>query len=207
MAARLDMYGARKVTVGCVEPGCNAGWNVDHVLQYMTPGEPLEKYNMAMMDQWKIDAKDNLVTCLSDSCNAIGIADADSPGYPQVACPDCELRMCAACRVPWHTDLTCAEYGMRHINEMMTDEEMETLKMLQEKDGKRCPNCHIVIEKDGGCNSMHCSGCNKYFDWATAASVVPGSKKVAEPVYYPGWGLVGPSVCEVDAVKSRETSK
>jgi hypothetical protein len=37
--------------------------------------------------------------------------------------------------------------------------------------------------------------------------VVPGSKKIAQSVYYSGFGLVGPSVCEVDAIKSRETTK
>jgi hypothetical protein len=45
--------------------------------------------------------------------------------------------------------------------------------LMQTKDGKRCPNCFLVIEKDGGCNSMFCTGCQKYFNWATAGKIYP----------------------------------
>jgi hypothetical protein len=211
MAARLDMYGARRVTTGCLEPGCNANWSIDHVLRFIPPGEPLENYNMAMLDVWKTDVEDQLLTCLSDSCNAIGIVEPAAPGYPQVCCVECELRMCARCRVPWHADLTCAEYDVRHINDAMTEEEKETLKMLQEKDGKRCPNCHIVIEKDGGCNSMYCTGCHKYFDWERAPRAVPGSKKPLDIQQVEGdqhgWGYVGAVVCEMDGIEAHETTK
>jgi hypothetical protein len=54
----------------------------------------------------------------------------------------------------------------------MTDMEKETLELMQTKDGKRCPNCYLVIEKDGGCDSMFCTGCHKYFNWATAGKTL-----------------------------------
>jgi hypothetical protein len=188
------MYGARKVNIGCLEPQCKTHWDSDQVLRYFPPGAPLDKYSTAMLDVWKSENSTQILMCISDSCDAIGIKDSAAPGYPHVSCSTCELRMCATCMVPWHAGLTCAEFGARHINAAMTDAEKETLEMLQQKDGKRCPNCHIVIEKDGGCDSMYCACCKTYFSWSTAASAVPGSRK-ALPVF---GGLS--TVCELDGL-------
>jgi hypothetical protein len=157
------------------------------------PVDALEKYNEGMMTIWKADSP--MMTCLNESCGAIGLLDYMAPGYPQVECAECKTRMCATCKIPWHTGLTCAEYAARHVNDKMTEPERDTLKLMQTKDGKRCPNCFIVIEKDGGCDSMYCEGCRTYFNWATAASAVPGSKSNA-PV--PIYGQSGPVVCEID---------
>jgi hypothetical protein len=77
----------------------------------------------------------------------------------------------------------------------MTTPEKETLQLMQARDGRRCPNCFLVIEKDGGCNAMYCEGCKTYFDWATAASAVPGSRMVDEH------GVGGEAVvCEMEAL-------
>jgi hypothetical protein len=78
----------------------------------------------------------------------------------------------------------------------MTDSEKETLSLMQERDGRRCPNCFLVIEKDGGCNSMYCEGCKKYFDWTTAAGAVPGGKREDEYA-----DLREAVVCEAEAVR------
>jgi hypothetical protein len=59
-----------------------------------------------------------------------------------------------ATSVPWHKDITCAEYAAKDVDEKMSDPEKDTLKLMQSRDGKRCPNCQLVIEKDGGCDSM-----------------------------------------------------
>jgi hypothetical protein len=88
----------------------------------------------------------------------------------------------------------------------MTDAEKETLELMQSKDGKRCPNCQLVIEKDGGCDSMHCSGCKKHFNWSTAASAVPGKKKAIPVMSGQGyWQTPGIVVCEVDRVADVNT--
>jgi hypothetical protein len=167
MSARLDQLGARQVGVGCLLPGCRTEWNWDFVMRYM-PAEALEKYNMEMFDVWKNDAPIKPVTCISTGCNAIGLPDPHAPGYPQVACNTCAFRFCAVCSIPWHRDVTCAEHAAKQVDDKMSDPEKETLKLMQTKDGKRCPNCYLVIEKEGGCDSMFCIGCKKYFNWATA---------------------------------------
>lgn len=201
MSARLDTLGARKVGVGCLEPGCDELWNHDFVMRYFPRGEPLEKFNMEMFNVWLEDSNPKPLTCISPTCTAVGLPDQNAPGYPQVTCHECSIRTCAQCLIPWHKDLTCAEYSARNVNEQMSDPEKKTLKLMQKKDGKRCPNCQLVIEKDGGCDSMFCSGCQKYFNWSQAASAVPGAKK-AEPFlqHQPYWVNSASRTCEMDDI-------
>jgi hypothetical protein len=167
MSACLDVRGARHVGVGCIEPGCRNLWGWDFVMKYM-PAEALEKYNMEMFEVWRHDTRIKPVSCISPVCNAMGLPDPFAPGYPHVVCNECTIRFCAQCLVPWHKDVTCAEHAAKQVDEKMSESEKETLKLMQTKDAKRCPNCFLVIEKDGGCHSMKCLGCNKSFNWATA---------------------------------------
>lgn len=155
MSARLDTLGARQLGAGCLEPGCAEPWNHEFVMQYLPVGEPLEKYNIEMFNVWKEEATPKLFTCISPNCTAVGLPDVFAPGYPQVTCNECSARTCAQCEVPWHKDLTCAEHAAKHVDAQMTDPEKVTLQFMQTKDGRRCPNCQLVIEKDGGCDSMY----------------------------------------------------
>jgi hypothetical protein len=170
MVARLDRLGARQVGSGCLEPGCQNDWSWEFIMKYIPVGEPLEKYNLAMFEVWKHDSTPKPVTCLASDCNGIGLPDIQAPGYPQISCNSCSFRSCAQCLVPWHKGLTCAEFASKDVDEKMSDPEKDTLKLMQTKDGKRCPNCFLVIVKDGGCDSMYCLGCQKYFNWATAGT-------------------------------------
>lgn len=203
MAARLDLLGARKVGSGCVEPGCEEVWPWDMVLKYC-PLDKLEAFNLASFEHWCEDTE--LFTCLSSTCSFTGLLDPNAPGYPQVECPllSCRARSCAMCLTPWHTDQTCAEVKSAALTVQMSDPERETLILMQSKDGKRCPNCQIVIEKDGGCSSMHCSGCKTYFNWDTAASVVPGMKKALPVVSGTGyWQSAVHVACEIDVLEGK----
>ncbi|KAI4623285.1 hypothetical protein J4E83_004678 [Alternaria metachromatica] len=202
LSAKMDTLGVRQLGAGCLEPGCTEPWDHHFILRYMPPGDALEKFNMEMLEVWKETASPKPMTCLSPTCTAIGLPDATAAGYPQVACNDCAFRSCAQCLVPWHKDVTCAEYAAKHVDEKMSDAEKETLKLMQGKDGKRCPNCQLVIEKDGGCDSMFCVGCHKYFNWASAASALTGAKKAEAPYIrdMPYWLHDGMVVCEMDGI-------
>ncbi|KAJ4362673.1 hypothetical protein N0V95_001381 [Ascochyta clinopodiicola] len=202
MAARLDTLGARRVSIGCLEPGCTTDWPWDLVIQYF-PREKLEAYNLAAFDLWRADT--DLFTCLSPSCTAVGIIDESAPGYPQVQCSECRFRSCAACAMPWHTEQTCAEVAATAMDAQMSDPEKVTLRLMQSKGGKRCPNCQLVVEKDGGCPSMFCPSCKKYFNWDTAASAVPGTRKALPVLSGQGyWQMPAAVVCEVDRLEGKE---
>lgn len=203
MAARFDTLGARRVGLGCLEPGCENVWPWEMVIRYF-PVDKLEAYNLASFEHWCADT--DLFTCLSPTCDFAGLLDPSAPGYPQVECPisTCKARSCAACRTPWHADQTCAEVSAAALTARMSDPEKETLTLMQSKDGKRCPNCQLVIEKDGGCPTMYCPGCKTYFNWDTAASAVPGTKKALPAVSGHGyWQMAGLVVCEVDGLEGK----
>ena len=154
LSARIDMLGALHINIGCMEPGCTHFWHHEFIMRYMPAGEPLHKFNMELLEVWKQKADPKPMTCIAQDCNAVGLPDITAPGYPQVVCNECNTRSCVQCLVPWHKDLTCPEYAAKHVNEKMSDAEKETLELMQSKDGRRCPNCQLVIEKDGGCDSM-----------------------------------------------------
>jgi hypothetical protein len=45
------------------------------------------------------------------------------------------------------------------LEEILTSERIESLNT------QHCPNCHVRIEKNGGCSHMHCSRCDHRFTW------------------------------------------
>ncbi|KAF3041101.1 hypothetical protein E8E12_006076 [Didymella heteroderae] len=203
MAARLDTLGARRVGSGCLQPGCSEEWPWEMILKYFPPSK-LEVFNLASFEHWRADT--DLFTCLAPDCSFTGLLDPVAPGYPQVECPlsSCRARACVICLTPWHANQTCAEVKAVALTAQMSDSEKKTLALMQIKDGKRCPNCQLVIEKDGGCPSMYCPGCKTYFNWDTAASAVPGIRKalpIANGMGY--WQTPGHVVCEVDSLEGK----
>ncbi len=47
------------------------------------------------------------------------------------------------------------------LEEILNAERMESLNT------QHCPQCHVRIEKNGGCSHMHCSRCDYDFTWRT----------------------------------------
>lgn len=196
MASKMEMLGARTVSTGCLEPGCDTHWEWHFVMKYL-PHAAVGDYSHGMLNVWKETVQ--ILTCPSEACAAIGLLDPMAPGFPQVECADCKARICAACKIPWHVGVSCADYNATLINEKITTPEKETLHLMQATDGKRCPNCYLVIEKDGGCNSMYCPGCRTYFNWGMAASAIPGTKPaLSQQELY----VHTPVACEVDAIRN-----
>ena len=75
---------------------------------------------------------------------------------------------------------------------------------MQQVDARRCPNCQLAIEKNGGCPGMQCAGCGKLFKWDEAASVVPGARKPEPHTTFRG-AFYKPvaTVCEADGLESK----
>ena len=71
-------------------------------------------------------------------------------------CPSCLVRICPTCKADAHDGLTCTEFkdGDNFFNEW-----------ADQRDVKRCPGCHIAIEKDEGCNHMKCTVCQTHICW------------------------------------------
>lgn len=69
-------------------------------------------------------------------------------------CDKCHVKLCFHCGEIEHSGKECN-----------SNIKLSYQQILQ--DSKSCPNCHVKIFKDGGCDHVHCKKCNKDFDWRT----------------------------------------
>jgi hypothetical protein len=98
--------------------------------------------------------------CPMPDCLYMGfVLSNDCTEACKVSCPLCSGVSCKACATPWtrgyfqHSGLTCEKYS---------DAEFEQWKVL--KFVQHCTNCKAPIEKNGGCDHMHCR-CGFNFFW------------------------------------------
>ena len=77
------------------------------------------------------------------------------------------------CSSGWHPDLTCQENGKKLYLQSKTGEgnnqsvgAIDPLLLFEMDDNiKRCPMCHVPIERDAGCAQMMCKRCKHVFCW------------------------------------------
>ena len=78
MAARHSLVGARAVSQGCLEPGCNTYWPLEHILRYFPAGEAREKYNEDMLRIFLKESK--VITCINTDCGFRSLPERSTPG-------------------------------------------------------------------------------------------------------------------------------
>jgi len=78
-------------------------------------------------------------------------------------CSGCEEKRCAACGFGSHEGESCEE---RHARRMYGDEGLMKWRSADPGTRSFCPNmnCHMLMEKNGGCNHMVCV-CGTHFCW------------------------------------------
>ena len=99
--------------------------------------------------------------CTTPDCPEIYTLESDSGGgvFP---CRSCFAVICISCRED-HDGFSCGEWK--------AEREREAQERLLEgwaednKDVKKCPECKILIEKNGGCNHMTCPKCSVHICW------------------------------------------
>jgi hypothetical protein len=82
------------------------------------------------------------------------------PDQGILRCPSCLIKICAACNVEFHDDLTCKDYQLQVRKELA---DMEAWK--RSNDIRPCPTCDSSIEKDEGCNHVTCALCSSHICW------------------------------------------
>ena len=83
-------------------------------------------------------------------------------------CAHCGTSTCTKCHDTYHEGISCEQNKASKESNKEVDEWMQKNK----KSRKRCPKCNIPIEKNKGCNHIHCRQCSadicwvclKYFD-------------------------------------------
>ena len=144
--------------VGC--PDCNESWNHWTVQTHASP-ESFATYDALQLLQ-VLEAMPDYRPCLQSNCKG-GQIHAEGEACPIVTCKDCGSKSCYTHRVPWHGPMTCEFY--ERLQE--TDEETKRRVAAEEEETRKgaenikfCPNCHLAVEKTGGCDHMRCKCTN-----------------------------------------------
>lgn len=95
--------------------------------------------------------------CPFKDCSALLVDDSNGNNgvITQSECPNCNRLFCAQCRVPWHLDISCAEFKKLNKNERERDDIM-LMNLAKKKKWMRCPKCKFYVEKSQGCLFMRC---------------------------------------------------
>ncbi|XP_013790083.2 E3 ubiquitin-protein ligase RNF144A-like [Limulus polyphemus] len=106
--------------------------------------------------------------CPGINCETICYVRPTVKGEENVAvfCPKCGFAFCSVCKEKWHPSKTCDE-----LRKDMIDEEDPLPVDVNNSSIKRCPNCHILIERDEGCAQMMCKRCKHVFCWYCLTSL------------------------------------
>lgn len=78
----------------------------------------------------------------------------------RIQCVYCHRLTCFTHKCPWHEGVTCKEYGMPQ-----TDRQQHANQRWIDGHTKKCPKCHVHIEKNAGCDHMTCYKCKYEFCW------------------------------------------
>jgi len=130
----------------------------------------LEEKSPLVLDRYLKFCRENFVECSKDFAFCPGkncdMTYSSNAGIAkEVNCKKCGLRFCWACKQESHFPSSCEV--CRKWNSKNSDE-AENLQWILAKT-KKCPKCHVAIEKNQGCNHMTCNkgvgGCGHEFCW------------------------------------------
>jgi len=106
--------------------------------------------------------------CPKPGCNT---AMLGNPGIPMMRCPKktCAFAFCFNCKEAWHNDLTCEQFQQWKQDNSASSSRFE---VWAQQNTKKCPKCHVAIQKAGGCNHMTCTNCRHEYCWLCNGSVL-----------------------------------
>ncbi|CAF96101.1 unnamed protein product, partial [Tetraodon nigroviridis] len=131
----------------------------------------------------------DVVYCPRRDCGSAVIREESSKA---AMCPACGFAFCVACRKTYHGADECVSEGLVDLWKDYVSGGKERKRLLESRYGrsvltltlesllsegwtavntKPCPNCFAKIEKNGGCNVMHCSRCHEVFCWVCLAKL------------------------------------
>jgi len=110
----------------------------------------------------------DLVYCPNPTCEAAYLKRKQKRGKKKCrksTCESCETIFCGLCGELYtkeHVKMKCGLY-----NKWKLSNDENELKVAMKKKGiaKKCPWCHKLIEKNGGCRNIECTFCTKPFCW------------------------------------------
>ena len=116
--------------------------------------------------------------CPHESCGAFLEASdeeaEDAEAGPFATCPACSRALCAHCRVPWHADMTCAQFAALPAAQRLPPARVALEAAARSLGWKACPSCGHLVERADGCNFITCH-CGAGFCCASSIYVKPAA--------------------------------
>lgn len=133
-----------------------------------------DRYDTFLIEKWK--RENGIKPCPTPNCEA----EFDSKsGRGPYQCYACGKSYCTACEYD-HRGVTCEDAAAVerkcpdcdkiHARNMTCDAAAQDNKnndgaALRDKNCQRCPECKVLVYKEGGCNYMTCGQCRYTFCW------------------------------------------
>ncbi|XP_064612388.1 uncharacterized protein LOC135476324 [Liolophura sinensis] len=148
----------RDLPLRCAYEGCDQNWCWRDVEELVVAcGSNIVQLARAAMDKYVSERKTEFSFCLTPDCPGVFPVSRDGKLF---LCEGCNMRICTACQVQYHDDLTCAMYQSEKRDQGL-DQWMES----DTANHKKCPGCKAYIQKAGGCNKVTCKICSVEICW------------------------------------------
>ncbi|CAG8699918.1 9412_t:CDS:2 [Ambispora leptoticha] len=157
---QLNLKG--NTNIECLERNCKVLMEYEDMKRVVSK-DLFERYDHLCFRQ-AIRQMPDFRWCKSPDCGS-GQEHFERDKAPIMICAACGKMTCYTHDVPWHKDLTCAQYDI-----VIQTTEGATQDAI-ERETKPCPKCQIRIFKLEGCSHMTCanSGCYHQFCWLCGA--------------------------------------
>lgn len=144
--------------ISCMQAKCTSQVPDDFVLGCLSSPQNQSKFQELLLMDYVV-SHPQLRFCPGADCNVI--VQADSPAARRVNCNHCEASFCFSCGSNYHAPVDCSAMKL-WTQKLEDDSETANYMVANTKD---CPKCNVCIEKNGGCNHMHCYKCGYDFCW------------------------------------------
>lgn len=99
--------------------------------------------------------------CKSPKCQNYVYNTNQITDFSEVRCFDCDFGWCFSCQDYSHEPISCTLY-QEWISKFSGN--LVSKKWIINHTNK-CPSCNTAIQKNGGCNHIHCTECKTHFCW------------------------------------------
>jgi hypothetical protein len=145
-------------------PVCDVELELAVILNFVSDINKFEQYLTASIDRI-LNVMCSYKWCQSPGCNKAIKVDLASTPYGILSC-ECGYKTCLKCNMEPHFPAKCSQLAkyyteLKAKNHFLIAKTNDTYASV----GKKCPNCHIFMEKNGGCNQMTCTMCKEQFCW------------------------------------------
>jgi len=152
-----ELFYQSKQEVRCTNSDCTKAFKVEDIFSEFSQAQQ-GIINNALLSVY-IKKTNDIRTCPNHSCNYAGVIDTNSTCSDQLECESCGTKW----REKTHLSLgQLANNSMNHegfgLGEIFS-------QVWEEIWARRCPGCHVAIERNGGCNHMTCQNCKHEFCW------------------------------------------